>query len=152
MSLKDTDRGWDNLVSRFVALNGFSVTVGIHQEDDFQPGVGASVLEYATFNEFGTRTIPERSFLRATATEQAESWGKLSGALMGRVVDGKILPRTAMELLGARAQSDVRRKITTLKDPPNSAATIERKGSSNPLIDTATMRQLITYNVNRSTT
>ena len=150
-SITDKDTGYGNFLAQFQAMHGFAVTVGIHQEDDYQPGTGASVLEYATFNEFGTSTIPARPFLTSTADEQKEAWAKLSGKLMGRVVEGKIMPRTAMELLGIKAQSDVRRKITTLREPPNTAATIARKGSSNPLIDTGTMRQLITYNVEKVT-
>ena len=47
--------------------------------------------------------------------------------------------------LGIDGQQDVRREITALRSPANSQATINAKGSSNPLIDSGHMRQSVTY-------
>lgn len=146
----DTDRGYAEFTKKLVDASGYQVTVGIHEEDNETPeDSDVSVVDYATFNEFGMG-VPQRSFMLSTADEKREEWGRLSGELWGKVLDGKILPKTAMEVLGIKAQSDVRRKITTLKEPANAPATIAAKGSSNPLIDEGTMRRLIAYKVTKS--
>jgi hypothetical protein len=45
--------------------------------------------------------------------------------------------------VGEFIASDFRRKITTLRSPPNAPSTVAKKGSSNPLIDTGAMRQSV---------
>ena len=141
--------GWSDFVAGFEGLNGYALTVGIHQEDDEVTETGATIVEYATYSEFGTEDIPARPFLQSTAQEQKDRWATLSGQLFGRVLDGKLLPRTALDALGTRAAADVKRKIVTLREPPNAPATIARKGSSNPLIDTNRMRAAIKHVVHR---
>ncbi len=49
--------------------------------------------------------------------------------------------------MGAFAAGGVQTYMTELKTPPNSAYTIEQKGSSNPLIDTGALRASITWKI-----
>jgi len=63
--------------------------------------------------------------------------------MMGKAVrlhtEGKGLEQE-LGKVGLLAQSQVRAKITAIKSPPNAQSTIDKKGSSNPLIDTGQMR------------
>ena len=52
-----------------------------------------------------------------------------------------------LDAIGAFAAGGVQTYMTELKNPPNSAYTIEQKGSSNPLIDTGTLRASITWKI-----
>lgn len=58
---------------------------------------------------------------------------------------GETALATVLNKLGIVAQGDIQSEITSLRSPPNSAVTIARKGSSNPLIDTGAMRQAVTW-------
>ena len=42
-------------------------------------------------------------------------------------------------------QGAIQKEITNLKEPPNSPATIAKKGSSNPLIDSGDMRKSVKW-------
>lgn len=55
--------------------------------------------------------------------------------------------RQSLDRLGLMAAGDIQRRIADLRDPPNAASTVDRKGSSNPLIDTGEMRQKVSHKV-----
>ena len=52
-----------------------------------------------------------------------------------------------LERIGAVVAGAIQQSIRDLRDPPNAPATIERKGSSNPLIDTGFMRLSVSWRV-----
>lgn len=106
---------------------------------------GQTIAEVAAWNEFGTSRAPERSFIRSTMHEQRHAYLATIAALMRRVLRGDITARRAAELLGLQAQSDVRDKITSLREPPNADSTAAKKGSDNPLIDTGQLRKAIAW-------
>jgi hypothetical protein len=114
----------------------------------------SDVIERALFNEFGTKTIPERPALRNAvrnnrdeyqAMMKAEARTILLGAIKGQ--DAARAKRRALQRLGIKAQGDIQSEITSLQTPPNAASTIRQKGSSNPLIDTGEMRNSVTYKI-----
>lgn len=51
----------------------------------------------------------------------------------------------ALTFIGIEMQQDIQQEIITLREPPNSPATIARKKSSNPLVDTGHMGDSVTY-------
>ncbi len=107
----------------------------------------AGIVRYAAANEFGVPgRIPQRSFLRSTAREQASKWAGLMQTAAGEVLDGGSV-QAAFGRVGLVAVGDVRRKIVQLKVPPNAPSTVRRKGSNNPLVDTGRMGQSIDYRV-----
>lgn len=53
----------------------------------------------------------------------------------------------AFKMAGQLFQQAVQESITKLRTPPNSEATIEAKGSSNPLIDTGLMRRSVKWQI-----
>jgi len=110
---------------------------------------GTPVAMIAAVHEFGSdeRGIPERSFLRSTLSTELAKYIKLNKTNLQRVVNGKIRMRHALELLGQVASGDVKKTIRAGAFTPLSPATIERKGSSAPLIDTGMMVQSVTYEV-----
>ena len=66
-----------------------------------------------------------------------------------QMLTGEADPRKVLDLAGLEAESDVRNAIDNGNWTPNSPATIVRKGSSKPLIDTSTMRNRVTHVVRK---
>ncbi len=108
---------------------------------------------YAGANEFGTRDghIPERSFIRAAVDNNGTRIDQRADQVWGQIIDGRLSMNVGLGLMGEFIQRLVTQRITTLRTPPNAAATIARKGSSNPLIDTGRMPQSIRWQLARST-
>jgi len=145
----DIDRGYQHLLKSFSDMKDVGVYVGIREDKGaVKPeGSDATVAEYATYNEFGTRTIPERSFLRSWEQANRAEAVKRMGEAAGKVIDGAQTVYRAFGLVGAWAVRGVQRNIWAIDTPPNAPSTRERKKSSNPLIDKDRMRGSIEYEV-----
>ena len=100
-------------------------------------------------HEFGTATLPERSFMRSTIQEKKKDIIALQKKLLKQIVNGKIKVESGLGLLGEFMADAIRQKIVSISSPPNTPETIAAKGSSNPLIDTGQLKNSITYEVNR---
>jgi hypothetical protein len=112
---------------------------------------GTSVVDYATYNEFGTDDghIPARPFMSTTSERYKEETMKFTEFLVGRMIDGKITDTTVLKNLGEKYQSYVQQTIRDAKNwaVPNAPSTILQKGSSSPLIDTGRMVGAVRYEV-----
>lgn len=119
--------------------------------------VNGSVIERAIYNEFGTKggasgggwggPIPERPFFRNAMRANQKRYNQLLKISAKKILSGETTLRAVLTKLGIVAQGNIQEEITKLKSPPNSPVTVERKGSSNPLIDTGEMRQAVTWRV-----
>ena len=73
---------------------------------------------------------------------------ELIGIVKAHINTRTLAPTTHLAgLLGESLKDRIQRSITTLRTPPNSAATIKAKGSSNPLIDTTFMHNSVDYKI-----
>lgn len=141
--IKDRDRGMAKLIAQ-LRKRGARLHVGIPAENASREGGGPSNLEVATWNEFGTSRIPERSFIRATFDGEQD---KIRAAM--RKVGQLSVRKGARHdvLLGAVGTFIVgliRQRIADGIPPANAESTIERKGSSKPLVATGQLRKAIT--------
>ena len=106
----------------------------------------ASNIEKAIWNEFGTsRGIPERPFMRNAMRDNRKKYKDRMAIEAKAILANMTTLRQVLARLGILAQGDIQHEITALQTPPNAPATIKRKGSSNPLIDTGEMRQAVTW-------
>lgn len=144
--VKDIDRGYRRIVINIKELKGREVKIGIMGGESAE---GTSVLDYAMYNEFGTRNIPARPFMSVTADRYRDETVKMAEVIVGGVIDGKINVKTALSRLGAWYQSKIQMTIRNAKEwaVPNAASTIAQKGSTSPLIDTGRMVQSVRYEV-----
>ena len=156
-SLTVNDRKWQELKRRLPGVDKMAVTVGV-QSDAGASQDGTPIAAYAAYNEFGTRgrtprrggwggPIPARPFLGSTVDEERNKWGRAADVAISEALTGRRTFEDGLGILGTMAQQDVQQTIVTLSSPPNSATTVDLKGSSNPLIDTGAMRQAIRYKV-----
>ena len=134
-------RELDRLKRRLKAAGSRAVKVGVLGSE------GSDQVLVAAVNEFGTETVPERSFLRSTMNANRAKYVKGLERAAQHIVEGTLDADRALGLVGLEVVKDVQTTITTLRDPPNAQATVERKGSSNPLIDTGRLRQSISFDV-----
>ena len=146
VSVKVQRRGGQKLqrLLREAGKGGVSgVTVGFFSTAKYEDGTPVAAV--AAWNEFGTKTMPERPFFRNALAESERSVGRiLQGGLDTKkmVVDEHLAGR-----VGEYVQGKIRDSITALKEPPNAPETVRRKGSSDPLMDTGTLRNSVAWEV-----
>lgn len=121
--------------------------VGIHQSAGMEPKTdGMTVATLGAVQHFGDgKKIPARPWLDKGAEAGTKEY--LDTVREG-IVDG-LDARRIMAHVGNEAEGAIKQYITDLKDPPNSPATIAKKGSSDPLVDTGHMRNSVTSTVER---
>lgn len=108
---------------------------------------GTSVINVGLWNEFGTKDIPERSWLRTGIKKNLKKYKRINREGLKKVLRGTSTVEKSLNILGAIAAGDVKENITSIKKPANAKSTVRAKKSSNPLIDTGHLRASITFEV-----
>ncbi|MCK5603146.1 hypothetical protein KAR91_14790 [Candidatus Pacearchaeota archaeon] len=131
--------------------NPGTVEVGIIDAGPHQKSEDMTVATIGFVHEFGSTdgNILERSFLRSTITGDRKDILALNKKLLKSIINGSMKVPHALGLLGDFVADKVSQKIVKLRTPPNKAATIRAKGSSNPLVDTGQLKNSITWEVNK---
>lgn len=115
-------------------------------------GGGKTILEIGAIHEYGLGDVPERSFLRTPfLMRQGEITARI-GKEWERVSAGKSDAETALGRIGALGTNICKGAFTSQGYgtwQPIKPATIKAKGSSKTLIDTGTLRNSITWQVNQ---
>lgn len=141
MGVKVIDFSYKNYVKAMTELGTSVVQVGIFE------GAGDDVVKRAIYNEFGTKHIPERSFIRSTFNEQHGKVAKRFEQILRAVHNQDYNVSRKLKLIGQEQQARIRQKITDIRTPPNSKATIAIKGFDNPLVHSGEMRLKVDYEV-----
>lgn len=142
-AVKDIDLGWKRIKGELKLIDKSYTQIGIQKDAGTENG--QSIAAIGAYNEFGTGNIPSRSFMRSTFDEQRTKIKAIIEHQYSRILKGEITVKKALGLIGEYMEGEVKKKITTLKTPPNDPRTIAMKGSSNPLIDTGRMRASIRH-------
>jgi hypothetical protein len=156
----DTDMGLENILKEVEKLKHFCVKVGVTEDVGSQSvDGGATVAQIASWNELGVLGppisqqgqgkwfIPPRPFVRGFVDGKREQIAKTLEKLGNLVGGGKLDAETAMARLGEYGLSGVKSYIRNGTFTPNADSTIDKKGSSKPLIDNGTLRNSIRYQV-----
>ncbi len=106
---------------------------------------GETIAGVAAANEFGTETIPQRSFLRPGVDSGVDLYTKIIEENSQAVLDGEMTTDQVLNQIGAVAAAKVKEFIINLSTPANAESTVKKKKSSNPLIDTGNMVQSVTH-------
>lgn len=146
MSVKDNDLGFAKAITQMKALADKEIKIGIQADETAKYEDGVSVLDVAVWNEFGTANIPSRPFIRQCfALHSEEAYQRLVKAVEVAEKGGNA--ELALRLVGEWYEGRMKNVLTTHPWAPNSKATIKRKGSSRPLIDTKQLLNSIRYKV-----
>jgi hypothetical protein len=156
----------DTLSENLAALNNRKIKVGVFGADDAEMVMIAGVHEYGAEitvtdkmrgwmayqgyplkKETKKIVIPERSYLRSGYDENVDDITDKVKQMMPDVIDGNIDPDVFLNAIGSEFAGLIRKKLNDLREPANSSMTVERKGSSNPLVDTGNLRGSIRHQV-----
>ena len=126
-------------------IDGMEVRIGFQAGEAEHDGV--DMCEIAAFNELGTESIPSRPFLRNSVDNHMNEICKALGAWTLGIVEGRMQPHELMSNLGMLMKGLIQEEIVKGKYVPNAPATIRRKGSDRPLVDTGLMRDSVNYQI-----
>lgn len=147
-------------------LKGKTIQVGIFGS------AGSDILMYAGVSEFGCEInvtpkmrawlnynglhlkadttvihIPERSFIRKTANEKQDDMKSFIQESLNMLLTFQIDTQAFFSRVGQYLVQITQKTILDTSEPPNNPFTIERKGSSHPLIDSGRLLSAISYQV-----
>lgn len=145
MKIKSIDRGWRKLGKTVKKTRPRYVDVGVMEKHDARSDAVTNTM-LAMVHEFGLG-VPERSFIRDLIDENRLIYIKFIKKLAEQEVLGRIDRMTTLNLLGAKVEADMKGRVRDHIPPPNVDATVARKGSSTPLIDTGQLLSSIDYEV-----
>jgi hypothetical protein len=123
-----------------------TITLGVHSDDaqhTHGTGEGLTIGDIGGFHEFGTATVPQRSFLRGWFDERQDFIRATLQTQVAQVITGKRPLEQALERVALAFEGDCKARIVRHIPPPLAPATIKRKGSSTPLIDTGQLIQSV---------
>ncbi len=143
MTVRDIDHGAKDLLRR--VKSPVTIRVGVIGEEASESHQGGddTVADIATKHELGIG-VPERSFIRDWADESERDNRKLLRRIPRAITRGTSV-RQAAEQVGHAMVGSIQQRISAGIDPPLAKKTIERKGSSTPLINTGQLRSSITH-------
>ena len=147
----DKDLGYKRIMKEMAKAKKANVTVGVHEgkEPYKKGGKTTPVSLVAAANEFGTRTIPERSFMRSTFDTSYKDWIKLTEKLKSDIFKGKETVMSALKKIGLVQSEKIKGKILKLRDPANAPSTVKQKVGDNPLVDSRKLWGSIGFEVKK---
>lgn len=141
-----------NKLGQYVAASKRQVTVGIHADAGVHPDSGITNAQLGALLNYGN---PHNKLFGNPAPIPARPWlvpGVESGTqdiadTIAHGITNDLPLNQVLEQVGSFAAGSVQQYMTDLTSPANSAYTVSRKGSDNPLIDTGALRASVTYKV-----
>ena len=134
----DTDKGAKHILGQ-LEKGEVGVEAGL-----FDPGLA----QIGAYNEYGTKDIPARPFIRTTSDNKRSQWDAFMDKELNDLAKGKGTIKSSLVALGADMETDIKKTITDWKSPPNAPSTQKQKrGVDNPLIDTGAMRNSVSFKV-----
>ena len=112
---------------------------------------GITVFQIGMIHEFGVpeKNIPRRSFIRVPIENNIKEITKLIENNHKLVSENAMSAKVALDRIGIKAQNTIKESFRNNDWKANSRATIKRKGSSRPLIDTGQLIGSISYIVEK---
>lgn len=147
MAVTDRDLGWKAIKREVERAQRREVAVGILQGSN--DSEGASIAEYATYNEFGTEDVPSRPFMAMSFDENVAAINSDFNRQSKRLVAGEVTAEQALTIIGQKHAGRVQNTITGRNILPALApSTIAAKGgSTKTLVDTGAMTNAVQIEV-----
>lgn len=157
---KEVDRGFDNLRKQLEAIkDGDSyVRAGVVGEKAAEDHGGITDGDLAQVHEYGatvqrggtTIVIPARPFIRTSFDNHRAEYVSLLRDRIGAVYGGEGTIPEALAELGRAMAADQRTTINQGEFAPLKESTVEKKGTSQPLIDTGQLLRALGFDVKLS--
>lgn len=129
------------------------VKAGILQQDEGfsheDRGPGANMATVALYNEKGTKDgrISSRPALGTASEIVAGDMKALSIEEINKAIKEGTFKNSG-HIIGDALASEMKNQISGWSEPPNSEATIKKKGFNNPLVNTGDYLKRIAYSIN----
>lgn len=118
-----------------------------YEGEDGKPG--PSIIDVAIWNNFGIG-VPRRDFMTPASKEWQEYFQQMVELAQNALIDGTQDIDEFLNMMGEEGAEFISQAIVKLRTPPNSPATIRRKGGkNNPLVDSGDMSRAPTYELRR---
>ncbi|MFD1206641.1 hypothetical protein ACFQ38_16210 [Sporosarcina contaminans] len=135
--------GDDSEIAMIATVHEFGCNIQV--TDKMRGWFGAN--GYPLKKETTVIRIPERSFLRSGYDENIDKIVGKVEEMLPSVLENDVNPKVFMDAIGLEFAGLIQKKLRDLKSPANSDMTVERKGSSNPLVDTGRLVGAIQHEV-----
>jgi hypothetical protein len=148
VKIKEKDRGYLTMMSKMGEVG--AVTLGVQGEEAKQihPSSILTVGEVAAVHELGMG-VPARPFLRGWFDKHVGRLNRETARALSDFLAGKVTRNQALIKLGYSWTEQLRESIdkNEVPGPALSPATVKQKGHDTKLLDTATLRNSVTYKV-----
>lgn len=135
---KIIDRGWFKILRQMVTAARKEVVVGLLAGK--VDSEGASIADYAAYNEYGTESIPARPFMSTSFDQNINKISADFNNQSKKLITGTVSANTALTIIGQKQAQRVQSTITNGNFAKLSPKTVARKkGSTKPLVDTGAM-------------
>lgn len=155
--VNDVDLGWKKIEKELKSFEKSTILVGFQEGSVTKTEIkgqrekkgGLNMPAIASANEFGTKNIPARPFMRTSFDENLRKITTLIEKQYELIGQGNSTAQKSLDVVGVIMVGFIQQKIRAIVSPPNSPRTIAIKGSSKPLIDFGQMIQSVTYKVQK---
>lgn len=144
LTISDLTPEGKRVMDALAQLAEMEVAVGFQAGQTTEEKSAADVVDVAAYNELGTSTIPSRPFMRQSFENHEDALQAACDHAIKSIVNGSTVEQ-ALTKLGVTLKGLVQKEIVDGGFKPNAPATIKRKKSAQPLIDTGTMRQSVNF-------
>lgn len=104
----------------------------------------ADLVDIAMWNELGTANSPSRPFMRDSVDKHIPAINHMLAAQKDALLEGATA-KDILNTIGLFQQDLIQTEIEQGDFVANAPATIKRKGSDKPLVDTGTMKNSVHY-------
>lgn len=129
---------------KLVALVGIPSDAKRHEDN---PNIGLAEIAFIMEKGSVVNNIPARPFMQQTRQRNEKRMMGLSKKLLKAISNGSTTAMDAIKKLGASYEGAMKRIFIEGAFAPNAPATVRRKKSTRPLIDTGLLRQSIKFKV-----
>ena len=126
-------------------LTNLEVRIGF-QAGEASEDNGVDMCDVAAWNELGTAHSPARPFMRQSVDNHEGEINEFLQSKKRDLVSGASAEQVLKEI-GIFQKNLMQNEITSGNFAPNAPATIRKKKSSTPLVDTGRMRQSVNYQI-----
>lgn len=150
VSFKTRDLGKAKIERELKSARKLVALVGIPSDakrHDDNPNIGLAEIAFIMEKGSAVNNIPARPFMQQTRQRNEKRMMGLSRRLLKAISNGSTTAMDAIKKLGGTYEGAMKRIFIEGSFAPNAPATVRRKKSNRPLIDTGLLRQSIKYKV-----
>jgi len=143
---KVIDRGWNKILENHKNIKKLDIKVGLFGENaDYKNNMAM----LGAVHQFGSTkmNIPKRPFISEAFDAKEQENKNFIVNEYRKVIDGKQNLKKMIDRIGVKHEGQIKKGITEFNFAPNKPKTVQRKGSSTPLIDSGQMRNSVKYKV-----